>query len=49
MSEFIRLSRRDFLKTGAMVGGGLIIGFYLPLADSASCAAESATACSGRH
>lgn len=43
MSEFIKLSRRDFLKTGAMVGGGLILGFYLPFADSASRAAEQAT------
>ncbi len=40
MSEFIMLSRRDFLKTGALVGGGLILGFYLPFADSDSCAAE---------
>jgi isoquinoline 1-oxidoreductase beta subunit len=30
MSEIINLSRRDFLKTGAALGGGLLIGFYVP-------------------
>lgn len=30
MSEIINLNRRDFLKTGAALGGGLLIGFYLP-------------------
>jgi len=29
MSEIINLSRRDFLRTGTVVGGGLILGFYL--------------------
>ncbi len=29
MSEFMIISRRDFLKTGALAGGGLIIGFSL--------------------
>ncbi len=40
MSEIINLSRRDFLKTGAWVGGGLILGFSLPLRRSFSEAAE---------
>lgn len=30
MSEIIHPSRRDFLKAGAAMGGGLLIGFYLP-------------------
>ena len=31
MSRIINVSRRDFLKTGAMIGGGLILGFVVPL------------------
>ena len=30
MSEILNVSRRDFLKTGATIGGGLILGFSLP-------------------
>ncbi len=30
MREIIHLSRRSFLKKGMLVGGGLILGFYLP-------------------
>ncbi|MGC2062364.1 MAG: xanthine dehydrogenase family protein molybdopterin-binding subunit [Thermodesulfovibrionales bacterium] len=30
MSRVVKISRRDFLKTGVMVGGGLILGFSLP-------------------
>ncbi len=30
MNEIINISRRDFLKTGAVIGGGLILGFSLP-------------------
>jgi len=30
MNRMPRTSRRDFLKTGAAVGGGLVVGFYLP-------------------
>ena len=30
MIEIINVSRRDFLKAGATIGGGLILGFSLP-------------------
>jgi isoquinoline 1-oxidoreductase beta subunit len=30
MNEVINLSRRGFLKTGALAGGGLVLGVYLP-------------------
>jgi isoquinoline 1-oxidoreductase beta subunit len=30
MSQSVHLNRRDFLKAGAAVGGGIIIGFCLP-------------------
>src|SRR5438477_3001073 len=33
MSEILNLSRRDFVKTGAAAGGGLIIGLYLPVGN----------------
>ena len=36
MNEIINLSRRDFLKTGALLGGGLVLGFAMPLQGSAS-------------
>jgi isoquinoline 1-oxidoreductase subunit beta len=31
MSEILNVSRRSFLKTGALIGGGLMLGFSLPL------------------
>jgi len=31
MNRITNVSRRDFLKTGAMIGGGLILGFVVPL------------------
>jgi isoquinoline 1-oxidoreductase beta subunit len=31
MSGIVNMSRRDFLKTAAMVGGSLMLGFHLPL------------------
>jgi len=31
MSDIVKMNRRDFLKTGAVLGGGLILGFCLPL------------------
>jgi len=33
MNEIINVSRRDFLKTSALIGGGLILGFSLPLRE----------------
>ena len=36
MREIINVGRRDFLKTGTLIGGGLILGFYLPLRGSLS-------------
>ena len=34
MKEIVHLSRRSFLKNGILVGGGLTLGFYLPLRGS---------------
>ncbi len=36
MSKIIKITRRDFLKTGALVGGGLILGIHLPVRESFS-------------
>jgi isoquinoline 1-oxidoreductase subunit beta len=30
MNGIMRIGRRDFLKTGALAGAGLVLGFYLP-------------------
>ncbi len=40
MSEIINVSRRDFFKTSVLAGGGLILGFSLPLRRSFSETAE---------
>jgi len=43
MSETLAMSRRDFFKVGAALGGGLLLGFYLPLReDLAKAVTESA-------
>ena len=34
MNGIVNLQRRDFLKTGALLGGGLVLGFHLPLQES---------------
>ncbi len=41
MSEIVKLTRREFLKTGAVAGGGLILGFCLPLGGCRREMAES--------
>lgn len=43
MSEIIRMSRRDFLKTGAVLSGGLVLGCYLPFGNSAGAADPAST------
>jgi isoquinoline 1-oxidoreductase beta subunit len=40
MSDVIKVNRRDFLKTGAVLGGGLILGIHLSGLDSALAAAS---------
>ncbi len=40
MTEIINVSRRDFLKTATLIGGGLILSFSLPLHETFS---ETAT------
>lgn len=42
MSNIINLSRREFLKAGSIIGGGLVLGFHIPFATRLSQAAEEA-------
>jgi isoquinoline 1-oxidoreductase beta subunit len=42
MREIINMGRRDFLKTGTLICGGLMLGFYLPLRESLSGASNPA-------
>ena len=42
-SGIVNLSRRDFLKNSALLGGGLLLGFSLPLNPSRLAAADSAS------
>ena len=30
MTEILNLSRRDFIRTGLLAGGGLVLGLHLP-------------------
>ncbi len=41
MSGIFNISRREFLKTGALAGGGLILGFSLPFGGSFAEAAST--------
>ncbi|KAA0891790.1 xanthine dehydrogenase family protein molybdopterin-binding subunit [Oryzomonas rubra] len=44
MSEIIKVSRRDFIKTGLLVGGGLVLACHIPLGGRAAAAAPATTA-----
>jgi isoquinoline 1-oxidoreductase beta subunit len=44
MSDIVKVNRRDFLKTGATLGGGLILGMHLTCLDSALAAAAKPAA-----
>ena len=43
MSEIFNVNRRDFIKTGVAVGGGLMLGFYLPRIGQPARRAEQST------
>ena len=43
MSEIFNVNRRDFIKTGVAVGGGLMLGFYLPRIGQPAGGAEQST------
>ena len=47
MNAISNLSRRDFLKTTAIAGGGLVIAFVIPGAQRFASAAEAAAGASG--
>ncbi|HEY5996022.1 MAG TPA: twin-arginine translocation signal domain-containing protein, partial [Candidatus Deferrimicrobiaceae bacterium] len=40
MSGILLLSRRDLLKSGLALGGGLVLGFRLPVPGGAEAAAK---------
>ncbi len=44
MSDILNFSRRDFLKTGAVAGGGLVLGLYVPLGNRLMAAEKTGTA-----
>lgn len=41
MSEIIKVSRREFMKTGLLVGGGLVLACHIPLGGRAAAAADA--------
>ncbi len=41
MSEAMKINRRDFIKTAAVAGGGLLVGFHLPSGNRFAVAATS--------
>src|SRR5207247_6020846 len=43
MSEIFNVNRRDFIKTGVAVGGGLMLAFYLPRIGQPAGGAEQST------
>ncbi|KAB0667377.1 xanthine dehydrogenase family protein molybdopterin-binding subunit [Oryzomonas japonica] len=43
MSEIIKVSRRDFIKTGLLVGGGLVLACHIPLGGRAAAATAATT------
>jgi len=48
MCEITNASRRQFLKTGAAVTGGLLLGFHLPLGNARVQAAKDSGSLSSR-
>ena len=47
MNAVMQPSRRRFLKSSALVGGGLVIGFLVPVAGRFALADPTATAATG--
>src|SRR5258708_17667691 len=42
MSAAARVGRREFIRTGAAIGGGLLVSLYAPLPDRSSSALAAA-------
>ena len=43
MSEIVKMSRREFIRTGAILGGGLVLACHIPLGGRAASAAQGTT------